>query len=255
MAIKIIDKNKLDRANLEKVYREVEVMKLLDHPNIIKLFQVMTTKNMIYIVSEYAPSGEIFGEYELKTRSAFFDIRRFDTLSAEHVFASSQRHTFCAVVKDAVKLFRALLKPAADKAVVDVRTSSTCETKFTLHLTEADSLSEYIACHGRMSEPLARRKFWQIVEAVEYCHQRRVVHRDLKAENLLLDADMNIKIADFGFSNYFKPDDTLATWCGSPPYAAPEVFEGLKYKGPEIDVWVSRSRVTNLLGTAVRENE
>ena len=65
MAIKIIDKNKLDRANLEKVYREVEVMKLLDHPNIIKLFQVMTTKNMIYIVSEYAPSGEIFGEYEL----------------------------------------------------------------------------------------------------------------------------------------------------------------------------------------------
>ena len=41
-------------------------------------------------------------------------------------------------------------------------------------------LSEYIACHGRMSEPLARRKFWQIVEAVEYCHARRIVHRDLK---------------------------------------------------------------------------
>ena len=40
--------------------------------------------------------------------------------------------------------------------------------------------SEYIACHGRMSEPLARRKFWQIVEAVEYCHARRIVHRDLK---------------------------------------------------------------------------
>ena len=62
VAIKIIDKTKLDAVNLEKVQREVEVMKLLEHPNIIRLYQVMTTKNMIYIVSEYAPSGEIFGE-------------------------------------------------------------------------------------------------------------------------------------------------------------------------------------------------
>ena len=62
VAIKIIDKSKLDAANLEKVLREVEVMKLLAHPNIIKLYQVMMTKNMIYIVSEYAPCGEIFGE-------------------------------------------------------------------------------------------------------------------------------------------------------------------------------------------------
>ncbi len=89
-----------------------------------------------------------------------------------------------------------------------------------------------------MSEPLARRKFWQIVRAVEYCHRRGIVHRDLKAENLLMDADMNIKIADFGFSNYFRGDGTLTTWCGSPPYAAPEVFEGKRYRGPEIDVWV-----------------
>lgn len=62
MAIKIIDKSKLDKANLEKVHREVEVMKLLDHPNIIKLYQVMTSESKIYIVSEYAPKGEIFGK-------------------------------------------------------------------------------------------------------------------------------------------------------------------------------------------------
>ena len=94
-----------------------------------------------------------------------------------------------------------------------------------------------------MSEALARRKFWQIVGAVEFCHNRKVVHRDLKAENLLLDANMNIKIADFGFSNYFAPDGHLTTWCGSPPYAAPEVFEGKKYRGPEIDVWVGKSYI------------
>jgi len=156
VAIKIIDKSQLDPTNLAKVYREVEVMKLLNHPNIVKLYQVMETKSMLYLVSEFVPKGEIF---------------------------------------------------------------------------------EYIASHGRMSEKVARQKFWQMIQAVEYCHTRRVVHRDLKAENLLLDSGMNIKIADFGFSNFWSPVGHLDTWCGSPPYAAPEVFEGAQYRGPEIDVW------------------
>lgn len=45
-------------------------------------------------------------------------------------------------------------------------------------------------------------------------------------------------ILDFGFGNFFEPNEQLATWCGSPPYAAPEVYEGKKYLGPQIDIWV-----------------
>lgn len=52
------------------------------------------------------------------------------------------------------------------------------------------------------------------------------VARRLQAENLLLDGEMNIKIADFGFSNEFTPGAKLDTFCGSPPYAAPELFQG-----------------------------
>ncbi|KAM9240749.1 serine/threonine-protein kinase MARK1 isoform 6-T6 [Leptosomus discolor] len=96
---------------------------------------------------------------------------------------------------------------------------------------------DYLVAHGRMKEKEARAKFRQIVSAVQYCHQKCIVHRDLKAENLLLDADMNIKIADFGFSNEFTVGNKLDTFCGSPPYAAPELFQGKKYDGPEVDVW------------------
>ncbi|XP_069115952.1 serine/threonine-protein kinase SIK3-like isoform X2 [Argopecten irradians] len=156
VAIKIIDKTQLDEDNLNKIYREIEIMKLLKHPNIIRLYQVMQTDRMLYLVTEYASGGEIF---------------------------------------------------------------------------------DHLVAHGRMNEKEARRKFKQIVAAVSYCHSRCVVHRDLKAENLLLDANLNIKIADFGFSNYFKPGSCLKTWCGSPPYAAPELFEGKEYDAPKVDIW------------------
>uniref|UniRef100_A0A672S8V4 non-specific serine/threonine protein kinase n=1 Tax=Sinocyclocheilus grahami TaxID=75366 RepID=A0A672S8V4_SINGR len=115
------------------------------------------------------------------------------------------------------------------------------ETDNTLYLimeyASGGEVFDYLVAHGRMKEKEARAKFRQIVSAVQYCHQKCIVHRDLKAENLLLDADMNIKIADFGFSNEFTMGNKLDTFCGSPPYAAPELFQGKKYDGPEVDVW------------------
>uniref|UniRef100_A0A8C9T8N3 non-specific serine/threonine protein kinase n=1 Tax=Scleropages formosus TaxID=113540 RepID=A0A8C9T8N3_SCLFO len=115
------------------------------------------------------------------------------------------------------------------------------ETEKTLYLimeyASGGEVFDYLVSHGRMKEKEARAKFRQIVSAVHYCHQKNIVHRDLKAENLLLDADSNIKIADFGFSNEFTLGSKLDTFCGSPPYAAPELFQGKKYDGPEVDIW------------------
>uniref|UniRef100_A0A6Q2Z314 non-specific serine/threonine protein kinase n=1 Tax=Esox lucius TaxID=8010 RepID=A0A6Q2Z314_ESOLU len=124
---------------------------------------------------------------------------------------------------------------------VTVQLFEVIETEKTLYLimeyASGGEVFDYLVSHGRMKEKEARAKFRQIVSAVHYCHLKNIVHRDLKAENLLLDADSNIKIADFGFSNEFTMGNKLDTFCGSPPYAAPELFQGKKYDGPEVDIW------------------
>ena len=87
---------------------------------------------------------------------------------------------------------------------------------------------DIIATGGPLTEARALRYFQQLVAGLGYCHAGGVAHRDLKLQNLLVDADDNLKIADFGLCNFVKNafgmSTLLKTMCGTPNYVAPEVL-------------------------------
>jgi len=91
----------------------------------------------------------------------------------------------------------------------------------------------------KLTESRARVIFSQIIDTVTYCHSNSIVHRDINMKNILLDEHLNIKIIDFGLSNFVTEGQLHSTFCGTPAYAAPEMILGKQYIGPEVDVWSS----------------
>lgn len=89
---------------------------------------------------------------------------------------------------------------------------------------------------GAMGEDAGRFFLHQMLDSVEYMHTRRVVHRDLKLENILVDDNLNLKLADFGFACY-KSIDSLNSYRGTMTYMAPEIKEGKTYKGTNVDMF------------------
>ncbi|KAG6872682.1 hypothetical protein C0995_007660 [Termitomyces sp. Mi166 len=160
VAVKLIRRGSVDNSvRMSKVEREIEVLRTLKHPNIVRLYDVIETDKYIGIILEYASGGELF---------------------------------------------------------------------------------DHILAHRYLRERDAAKLFSQLISGVWYIHQKKIVHRDLKLENLLLDRHRNVIITDFGFANRFehRADDLMQTSCGSPCYAAPElvISEGL-YVGSAVDIW------------------
>ncbi|KAF2183012.1 Pkinase-domain-containing protein [Zopfia rhizophila CBS 207.26] len=98
-------------------------------------------------------------------------------------------------------------------------------------------LFDYIELRVNMDELECRKIFVQVAEALHHLHTKaKVVHRDIKDENVILDGEGNIKLIDFGSAAYIK-SGPFDVFVGTIDYAAPEVLAGKSYRGKEQDVW------------------
>lgn len=106
-----------------------------------------------------------------------------------------------------------------------------------MELCENGELFDYINDKGSLGQSLGGKIFYQIYEAVNYLHQNKIAHRDIKTENILLSKEMNAKLIDFGLANSYSESNRLKTFCGSPSYLAPEIIQRKTYNPKMIDVW------------------
>ena len=158
VAIKIFDKQKLREKDKIQLEREINILKRVKHKNIVNLYNVVNSKNSIYLIMEYIKGIELF-----------------------------------------------------------------------FYVNEKKRLSEAEAC----------QYFQQIISGIEYLEKLKIVHRDIKLENIIIENKKNIKIIDFGLSNIYPKNNILFSSCGSPCYASPEMIMGKNYTGSGIDIWSS----------------
>ena len=160
VAVKILEKEKIeDDIDVERIIREIEILKNISHPNIAQMYETYSTVHNIYLMMEYIEGGDLF-----------------DYIN---------KNTF---------------------------------------------LPENKACYF----------FRQLIGVIEYLNNMGISHRDIKPENILLDKDKkNIKVIDFGLSNYCEGKTLLHSSCGSPCYASPEMLSGKPYQGITTDLWSS----------------
>lgn len=105
---------------------------------------------------------------------------------------------------------------------------------FLMEFVSGGELFSRLEVVSRLQPRDARFYACQIVDALQYIHSHEVIYRDLKPENLIIDADGNLKVADFGFAGFLE--GRLFTLCGTPEYMAPEIIQSRGH-GKPVDWW------------------
>ena len=106
----------------------------------------------------------------------------------------------------------------------------------------------FIRKRGKLSESVTKVIFKQIIEGLKYIHRKKIVHRDIKLDNILIDLSNTVKICDFGVSKKINKGDIMYDHCGTPAYIAPEIFKNHGYEGYACDIWSAGVTLYYMLG-------
>ena len=98
-------------------------------------------------------------------------------------------------------------------------------------------LLSFIRKRNKLNENAAKIIFKQIIEGLKYIHKKKIIHRDIKLDNLLIDLSNTIKICDFGVSRKIEKGNVIYERCGTPAYIAPEIYAKIGYEGCQCDIW------------------
>ncbi|XP_027249312.1 sperm motility kinase X-like [Cricetulus griseus] len=137
--------------------------------------------------------------------------------------------------KTEIDMYKTLDHPYIIKLFHTINTKE--YTYMVLEHAAGGDLVSYIGRVGHLQEEQAQHIFTQLVCAVHYCHVNGIAHRDIKLDNILLDAKGNIKLCDFGLATRVTLGQGTKGFCGTLEYCAPELFSGKEYDAKAVDIW------------------
>jgi len=165
------------------------------------------------------------------------DVKTGDTLALKKIRLDAEDEGIPSTAIREISLLKQLQHPN----VVRLFDVILADQKLTLVFEYLDwDLKKYLDTHGSCGlDPTTTKSFlWQLLQGISYCHESRVLHRDLKPQNLLINHDGELKLADFGLARCFGipvrsfTHEVVTLW-----YRSPEVLLGSRHYSTPIDLW------------------